>query len=117
MRSLECVSCATIDRNEGERKRELTQHWGIAVGKQMRRLSLAADAVCDADVLSNMLRSDQRWDLLTNIAAMNLRVAYIAHGRIGFPGFPEWLGKNSNANKVGLITQFNPTLFGGVLDQ
>lgn len=66
---------------------------------KMEALTLAADAVLDADVLAKMVRSDQRWDLLTSMAVMNLRVGYLAHGSIGFPSFPEWLGKNSNAAK------------------
>ncbi|KAH9247107.1 hypothetical protein BASA81_015300 [Batrachochytrium salamandrivorans] len=66
---------------------------------KMEALTLAADAVLDADALAKMVRSDQRWDLLTSMAVMNLRVGYLAHGSIGFPSFPEWLGKNSNAAK------------------
>jgi len=66
---------------------------------KMLRVSLAADAVCDSDVVSSLVRTEQRWDLLSDVAVLNLRVAYIANGRIGFPGFPEWLGKNSNAGK------------------
>ena len=66
---------------------------------KMKRLSQAADAVCDADVVARYVRADQRWDLLTSQAMMNIRVAHICDGGIGFPGFPEWLGKNSNATK------------------
>ena len=30
---------------------------------------------------------------------LNVRVARISHGGIGFPGFPEWMGKNSARRK------------------
>jgi len=66
---------------------------------KMQRLSQAADAVCDSDVVGKYVRSDQHWDLLTSQAMMNVRVGHICDGPIGFPGFPEWLGKNSNATK------------------
>jgi len=59
----------------------------------------AAEAACDADIVQNYIRGKQRWDLLPVSAALNLRVTTIAGGSIGFAGFPEWLGKNSNRSK------------------
>ena len=62
-------------------------------------MTAAADAVCDADVVAKYVRTDMKWDLLTIQSLMNIRVASLCQGSIGFPGFPEWLGKNSNASK------------------
>jgi replication factor C subunit 1 len=45
------------------------------------------------------VRAGQNWSLLPQVAALNLRVTSIAAGNIGFPGFPEWLGKNSARGK------------------
>ena len=63
--------------------------------KQMAALSAAADAACDGDIVTEYVRGRQRWDLLTQQAMMNIRVAYKANGFIAHAGFPEWMGKNS----------------------
>lgn len=67
--------------------------------EKMTNIQKAADAIVDADIVSRYVRMDQRWDLLTSQAMLNVRAAYTSNGPIGFPGFPEWLGKQSNANK------------------
>ena len=61
----------------------------------LRRVSLAADAVCEAD----MLRARESWSSLPQQAMMNVRAAHLCNGRPGRVSFPEWLGKNSNASK------------------
>lgn len=65
----------------------------------LKRVSEAADAVCDADEMSHSLHQDQDWNLLPHVAMLNVRVASISGGQIGFPGFPTWFGKNSKRNK------------------
>mmetsp|Transcript_12922 Transcript_12922/g.23961 ORF Transcript_12922/g.23961 Transcript_12922/m.23961 type:complete len:823 (+) Transcript_12922:176-2644(+) len=65
----------------------------------LERISQAADAVCDADVVSKSVRSKQNWTLLPQVAALNLRVTSLCNGSIGFPNFPQWLGKNSSRGK------------------
>lgn len=65
----------------------------------LKRLSAAADSNCDADIVSQQIRGNQRWGLLPLSAALHMRTAYLSRGNIGFPGFPEWLGKNSSRGK------------------
>lgn len=67
--------------------------------EQLERLSNASDAVCDADICAKYVRGDMCWDLLTTQAVMNIRAAYISNGQVPYPGFPEWLGRNSNATR------------------
>ncbi|GBG31639.1 Replication factor C subunit 1 [Hondaea fermentalgiana] len=72
----------------------------------LKQLSAAADAYCDADIVSQQIRGAQQWGLLPLSAALHLRVANISGGSIGFPGFPEWLGKNSaRGKKKRLLTE------------
>lgn len=66
---------------------------------RLKKMHMAADGVCDADIAARQVRQEGRWGLLTSQALLNVRVAYQSNGRIGFPTFPEWLGKNSNASK------------------
>uniref|UniRef100_A0A7S2SF18 Replication factor C subunit 1 n=1 Tax=Mucochytrium quahogii TaxID=96639 RepID=A0A7S2SF18_9STRA len=67
--------------------------------EKLRRLSAAADAVCDSDLLQRRIRGDMSWGLLPQQAMANVHVGSICKGFIGFPGFPEWLGKNSSRGK------------------
>ena len=66
----------------------------------LRRMADAASAVSDADLVMTKVRKQQRWDLLTKAAAMNVRVGSISCAPMsGYAGFPEWLGKNSTKSK------------------
>jgi replication factor C subunit 1 len=66
----------------------------------LHRMADAAMAVSDADLAMVMVRSEQRWDLLTKAAAMNVRVGSISQAPItAYASFPEWLGKNSSKSK------------------
>jgi len=67
--------------------------------ESVQALSAASDAVCDADLAQNYVRAKMEWGLLPTVAALNVRVASLADGSVGFPGFPEWLGKNSARGK------------------
>lgn len=42
---------------------------------------------------------DQNWALLPVQATLTVRAGSHCRGSAGFPGFPEWLGKNSTRNK------------------
>jgi len=68
-------------------------------GDKTSRMSLAAEALSDCDLVDAMLRREQNWSLLPFQAAMTVRVGSHTRGGLGFPKFPEWLGKNSTSNK------------------
>lgn len=67
--------------------------------KQLEMLSDASEAVCDADCVSQLVMREQQWKLLPLSAALNVRIATLSQGKIGFAGFPEWLGQNSSARR------------------
>ncbi|KAG5179647.1 P-loop containing nucleoside triphosphate hydrolase protein [Tribonema minus] len=81
------------------------QNWPDAIAKSnkatmMQRMARAADAISDAELAGSMVRGDvNHWELLPLYAALHLRVGLECDGYIGFPGFPQWLGKNSAATK------------------
>eukprot|EP00924_Labyrinthula_sp_SR-Ha-C_P011552 maker-scaffold_17-snap-gene-1.0-mRNA-1 protein AED:0.02 eAED:0.02 QI:0/0/0/0.66/1/1/3/0/697 len=67
--------------------------------ERLQVVALAAEAVSDADLLSSKIMQNQEWNLLPTNAAMNVRVASITKGFVPFPGFPEWLGRNSTRSR------------------
>jgi replication factor C subunit 1 len=72
----------------------------------LRRMADAASAVSDADLAMTCVRKNQRWDMLTKAAALNVRVGAISQAPVtGYCGFPEWMGHNSRRNKRRRILQ------------
>eukprot|EP00616_Rhizochromulina_sp_CCMP1243_P009043 CAMPEP_0118991158 /NCGR_PEP_ID=MMETSP1173-20130426/51167_1 /TAXON_ID=1034831 /ORGANISM="Rhizochromulina marina cf, Strain CCMP1243" /LENGTH=421 /DNA_ID=CAMNT_0006942269 /DNA_START=28 /DNA_END=1293 /DNA_ORIENTATION=+ len=69
------------------------------MGDKSTRMSAASEALSDCDLIDSMLRRDQNWSLLPFQAVMTVRVGTHTRGGLGFPKFPEWLGKNSTGNK------------------
>ena len=66
----------------------------------LEQASKAADSFADADIFNQMVRGQQLWSLLSTQAAMNVKGAYHARGRLSsFPQFSEWFGKYSSRNK------------------
>ncbi len=59
------------------------------------RFDRVAASVCDLDQVSAKIHRDMDFSFLPLEAGMCIRSASMAKGRIGFPGFPEYLGKNS----------------------
>ncbi|CAI5734318.1 unnamed protein product [Hyaloperonospora brassicae] len=59
----------------------------------------ASEFISESDLLNTYVRVDQRWDLLTKQAAMNVGACVYSAGFIGHPEFSKWLGKNSTASK------------------
>uniref|UniRef100_A0AAV1UCY4 Replication factor C subunit 1 n=1 Tax=Peronospora matthiolae TaxID=2874970 RepID=A0AAV1UCY4_9STRA len=59
----------------------------------------ASEFISESDLLSTYVRVEQRWDLLTKQAAMNVGACIYSAGFIGHPEFSKWLGKNSTASK------------------
>ncbi|KAG2760402.1 hypothetical protein Pcac1_g27692 [Phytophthora cactorum] len=59
----------------------------------------ASEFISESDLLNTYVRVNQRWDLLTKQAAMNVGACVYSAGFIGHPEFSKWLGKNSSASK------------------
>lgn len=71
----------------------------------LEALSKAADAVAISDVYSREIMQKQRWSLLPVQASMNVSAAKYSKGKIGFAGFPQWLGKFSSQKKKKRLLQ------------
>ncbi|KAI9916801.1 hypothetical protein PsorP6_016751 [Peronosclerospora sorghi] len=79
--------------------------------KNLKAAVYAAEFISESDLLNTYIRVDQRWDLLTKQAAMNVSACIYSAGFIGHPEFSSplalglplcacrWLGKNSSASK------------------
>ncbi|KDO22543.1 hypothetical protein SPRG_11725 [Saprolegnia parasitica CBS 223.65] len=63
-------------------------------------ITLAADMIAESDLVSVYIRKEQRWDLLTKQAALNVGACTYAEGFVGRPEFSRWMGKNSSTNKA-----------------
>lgn len=66
---------------------------------KINRCTKAADAVSDADIYSDYVRSRQAWGMLPAIAAANVRACGWASGPPPFLQFPTYLAKFSSRNK------------------
>eukprot|EP00501_MAST-03F_sp_TOSAG23-6_P001648 GSMAST32.ASY1.ANO1.1716.1 assembled CDS len=71
---------------------------------QLKRMALAADAICDADVVSQTLNKKQDYVLLPTVGMLNVQAGFYAAGpptnNSGYSGGGgEWFGKNSKRTK------------------
>jgi replication factor C subunit 1 len=68
---------------------------------KLKRLSTISDLICESDLLERNHSKDptEKWGLLSKKAALTVGVGYLSKGSCGYAGFPEWIGKNSTANK------------------
>lgn len=72
---------------------------------QLEQLSKASEYISESDLLSNYVRKQMRWDLLTKQAAMNVAASIEAQGFVGRPEFSRWMGKNSTTGKAKRLVQ------------
>ncbi|OQR91027.1 replication factor C subunit [Achlya hypogyna] len=63
-------------------------------------ITAAADMIAESDLVSVYIRKEQRWDLLTKQAALNVAACTYAEGFVSRPEFSRWMGKNSSTNKA-----------------
>jgi replication factor C subunit 1 len=60
----------------------------------------ASEFISMGDELNRHLRINQDWSLLPNVAVCSsIAPAVLIKGKNNFPGFPQWLGKNSTQRK------------------
>jgi replication factor C subunit 1 len=61
----------------------------------------AAEFISQGEVFNEALRSDQDWSLLPDIGlCSSIAPCLLIQGHSNYPGFPQWLGKNSTATKI-----------------
>ena len=66
----------------------------------MQKFAQAAESIAESDILSKSIRSGGNWSLLPHFAFSSTIVpADLVCVSMGFPKFPEWLGKNSSQRK------------------
>ena len=64
-------------------------------------LANAADFVSQGDLVNIKIRTEQNWSLLPNYGTLSsVAPCILADGTASYPGFPQWLGKNSSARKA-----------------
>ena len=66
---------------------------------RMKRCALAADRICDWDILDTRIRKTQNWSLLPSATIPILDAGSLVEGPAPFQIFPSWLGKNSKRLK------------------
>ncbi len=72
---------------------------------RMEKLSEAADAVSDFDIVGpGRMGQEMHWELLPAQAALCMRPGSILQGFQSFPNFPKWLGKISTTGKQKRLT-------------
>ena len=66
---------------------------------RMKRCAMAADRLCDWDILDTRIRKTQYWSLLPAATVAVLDAGQMVEGPAPFQIFPSWLGKNSKRLK------------------
>ena len=67
----------------------------------LEKMAEAADQISISDQLNIKIRTEQNWSLLPNYGILSsVGPCILANGTTGYPGFPQWLGKNSSARKA-----------------
>ena len=60
----------------------------------------ASEFISIGDTLNKQIRTNQNWALLPNYGiCSSVAPSLICRGKIHYPRFPEWLGKNSSQRK------------------
>ncbi|ETW00934.1 hypothetical protein H310_06588 [Aphanomyces invadans] len=76
------------------------QNKRCSADEKLEFAALATDLLAESDLVSVYIRQEQRWDLLTKQAALNVAACVHAEGFVGRPEFTRWMGKNSTAGKA-----------------
>jgi len=67
----------------------------------LEKMADAADFISQGDLISTQIRTDQRWTLLPDYGTMSSVAPCLAiQGKLTYPAFPQFLGKNSSLRKV-----------------
>ncbi|CAD7928417.1 unnamed protein product [Amoebophrya sp. A120] len=76
------------------------KYYEQANGKSVSDVAFAADLIAQGDYCSKVLRKENAWSLLPDVGLCgSVYPTAKVSGFRNFPDFPQWLGKNSSANK------------------
>lgn len=68
--------------------------------QDIEKMAEASDLISLGDQVNIKIRMDQNWSLLPNYAVLSsVGPCILSSGSCSYPGFPQWLGKNSSARK------------------
>ena len=79
-----------------------------SVGKQLKRLYKSIDSISQSDLIEKEIRSNQSWSLLPLQAIFSTVMpgSYMrSENGLGFPQFPQFMGKLSTTNKNNRIIE------------
>jgi replication factor C subunit 1 len=66
----------------------------------LHTMAEASEMMSVGDLCNIQIRMNQNWNLLPNYGVLSsVAPCQLIKGRCNYPGFPQWLGKNSSARK------------------
>lgn len=69
--------------------------------RDLEKMALASEMMSVGDQANIQIRQNQNWSLLPNYGVLSsIAPTMIIKGRCNYPGFPQWLGKNSSSRKA-----------------
>ncbi|CAD8132510.1 unnamed protein product [Paramecium pentaurelia] len=69
--------------------------------QDINNIAKAAELIAEGDIFSNKIRKQQQWSLMPSFGFLSsVYPSTIVGEQMDFPKFPQWLGKNSTANKI-----------------
>lgn len=69
--------------------------------QDIETMANAAEFISQGEVFNEALRSEQDWSLLPDVGlCSSIAPCLLIKGHSNYPGFPQWLGKNSTATKI-----------------
>ena len=69
--------------------------------RDLEKMATASEMMSVGDLANIQIRQNQAWSLLPNYGVLSsVAPTLIIKGRCNYPGFPQWLGKNSSARKA-----------------
>ncbi|CAD7925639.1 unnamed protein product [Amoebophrya sp. A25] len=76
------------------------KYYESSQAKNMMDVAFAADLIATGDIYNKVMRKENQWSLLPDIGVVSsIYPTQRVNGFRNFPDFPQWLGKNSSANK------------------
>lgn len=74
-------------------------NWGNGMA-DLKRMANAASYISMSDTVQKRVRGNMEWTLLQDLGfTSSIAPCHYSNGNINFPGFPQWLGKNSKTLK------------------
>ena len=69
--------------------------------QDLEQMAEASDFISHGDLMNIQIRTQQNWSLLPNFGILSsVAPCCLVAGKTFYPGFPQWLGKNSSSRKA-----------------